>query len=187
MHALTAAAAATILVVSGGLMTVRGTPEIHRASGNAASGGIEPGSTGKCPGGGPDSPGQKVTGGWNDQIGLQPVDTIPSCTAPDFPYGITRDGNNHPDGPVEASPTPDPAPHPPVTCSYSDSSPVCSGAGRGTVSLVSSDPPYQGWGWFQGSRPEIAVGGGSAPASPSSVRLFRGRRDVLDFKLEAVS
>ncbi|MFZ2873610.1 MAG: RHS repeat-associated core domain-containing protein [Phycisphaerales bacterium] len=45
---------------------------------------------------------------------------------------------------------------------------------------MDADPPYQGWGWFQHSRPELAV---NDAEDPTMLRIYLGRSDVLDFSL----
>lgn len=142
-----------------------------------ASGSLDPTRRGGCPSdGGPPGDAQKVPGG--TQRGRDRGGVVEACQTGGAPR---LDPGNFPDGVLPANvPPPARENHPPVQSSHSDSAPRCSGNRATTEQFVDADPPYQGWGWFQHSRPELAVDDAEDPAM---LRIYLGRSDVLDFSL----
>lgn len=157
-----------------------------RSLGQASSGGPDPGRTGGCdPSSMPTSPGQNRPTDSHDNDGLGPCDIPIVACGDDFPAGLAPWGS-YPDGIVETDPPPQPAPGPPVICGYADSSPSCAGTARGTAQqLWGSSPPYQGYGWFQASRPELIVS--PSGSAPDRLRIVLNARKVIDFSLVASS
>ena len=140
-----------------------------------ASGSLDPTRRGGCPSdGGPPGDAQKVPGG--TQRGRDRGGVVEACQTGGAPR---LDPGNFPDGVLPANvPPPARENHPPVQSSHSDSAPRCSGNRATTEQFVDADPPYQGWGWFQHSRPELAV---DDAEDPTMLRIYLGRSDVLDF------
>ena len=68
---------------------------------------------------------------------------------------------------------------------------MCSGNSRTTAQNAwGSTPPYQGYGWFNTSRPELVVDDTNSTddaATPNRVRIILNARKVLDFSLVADS
>ncbi|GJQ29735.1 MAG: hypothetical protein HBSAPP03_16190 [Phycisphaerae bacterium] len=85
-------------------------------------------------------------------------------------------------------PPPRPDPGPPIICSYADASPgpACAAVESFTDerSFAPESPGYQGWGWFQHSRPELVVDDiENEYENPQRVRIYTGAKRVLDFTL----
>lgn len=78
----------------------------------------------------------------------------------------------------------DPAPL--IICSFGDSSPTCGGS-RAAISSYNvaeqsiNPTPYQCWGWYQESRPELVVS--NDESAPTRVRIVLGMHKVLDFSV----
>ncbi len=142
----------------------------------------------------PDGSGQGDPKNNHDNDGIGPVDVPIDCSTmgPPFPGGVD---------PVMCFPVttvltpslPTSDWGPAIACSFADSAPVCSGSTR--TSAFTPPPPksYQGFGWFQESRPELVVddSGSIDPAddaaTPDRLRIILGARKVLDFSLVAGS
>lgn len=89
-----------------------------------------------------------------------------------------------PNGLVMTDPPPDADPAPPIICDFgdADSGPVCVAENFIPDPRVfnGSNPGYQGWGWFQKSRPELVV---DNEDNPTKVRIYVGMGKVRDFSL----
>lgn len=110
--------------------------------------------------------------------GIDPALLTPDTIVPD--PSMTLPDDLEPDS--ELDPTD-------IICSYADpgadlgsgGTPACGSASRTTTtSFAPPTPNYQGWGWYQNSRPELVV---DSVTSPTSVRIVAGARRVFDFNL----
>lgn len=110
--------------------------------------------------------------------GIDPALLTPDTFIPD--PSITLPDDMEPD--PELDPTD-------IMCSFGDvgaegdssGSPACASASRTVAeSLIAATPNYQGYGWYQNSRPELIV---DSESSPTYVRIVASARRVFDFKL----
>jgi len=166
------------------------------AAAQAGSGLPDPSRTGSCDNPSmPTSPGQNSPGkqhrngdpDWRD---------VCACTTTCSDGAWSSDGDGgvdpawlNPDVIVHEPPPPRPDPGPPIMCSFADGdvSPACGSLNidfapnyRSFDPVDGGAPGYQGWGWFQHSRPELVV---DDEDEPGRVRIFVGSNRVLDFTL----
>ncbi|CAG1010355.1 hypothetical protein PHYC_03836 [Phycisphaerales bacterium] len=152
-----------------------------------ASGLPEPDRKGTCDNV-PESPGQRAPGDNHDN-GDHDYRDVCMCIAYDCGSGFGPGGGPSPadlwpDGIVESDPPESPPGIPADTrCSFADadSEPHCGAVTEQNVrNFTEATPGYQGWGWFQHSRPELVV---DDDDTPTLVRIYVGARKVLDFRL----
>lgn len=110
--------------------------------------------------------------------GIDPALLTPDTFIPDPSITLPDD--------MESDPELDPTD---IICSFGDvgaegdssGSPACASASRTVAeSLIAATPNYQGYGWYQNSRPELIV---DSESSPTYVRIVASARRVFDFKL----
>ncbi|MBX3410573.1 MAG: hypothetical protein KF859_11890 [Phycisphaeraceae bacterium] len=137
----------------------------------------------------PAYPGQDVPGEGHDNPMI--IDVRVDCEV-EFPSGISP-ALLFPNTIVETEPPPDEEPGPLILCEYADPAPICAGGTRTAEHLSPPTPSYQGFGWFQGSRPELVVDDSTSSdpaddaATPDRLRIVLGARRVVDFSLVAGS